>query len=710
MSERRPLNAQNDGGAITLKKRKKLGCLAKFLISLAVSVVVLVVIVVAGLLIGNHLLKSNFGVSLYDLLGCMSDLKNVKEENVVTNPYGETDADGFYVALDSSLFLNDGTIDSEYIGGIADATTSGGDVAGAITGIISRDSFSAAKLASYNTVNGTYETETFVTDRQLAAFLNDFLIESGRLDEVTGDLSSVFGSAKLGDMITLEQAIMQSGADMNETDKAVLGAEEDGVYLTVTFSLDVKTAVKSVMDNMGAGGFVWAANLLLPDSVYFSATFDLADAAYGVKFNVNDMAQQPCEMNYITDEMKAKYGDDISQYDRLCIIIEGFSGTDINLSLSESMSGLTEFLCKSDTAEEGSFSFADMIDLDSVAPSDGGGNEFRTNALGFMTDAINSATGGSATRSDIVAILQALICTDYGDAYGVSDRVDLYTEDVNALSAALTECGFTSITDIRSQSDLDKLLAVYDGIAYDEPSAPVSANAVNVYDSVFMSEFANSYGIDMNKYQGGGSSGTVIGEYTFSDLMALAESSDETSLTQEQQELLRRIGEAYVAGSAEGTAPVFGITDKMLGAVLRELSDIYATADTAISLRSVDITSSEGKKYADLVFTVDAGSIVSDSTIGALLPDYVSVGVRADITEGKGISREKATIVSFNGLTENGGVSGIEELTCQGFLDSLRSVLPSVNFDDILTSVTDGLNELADNISEYFPGAVFVTE
>ena len=82
-------------------------------------------IVVTGLLVGNHLLKSNFGVSLYDILGCMSDLKKADAEKIVTNPYEEADEAGFYVALDSSLFLEDGTIDEDYIRSLTDAAASG---------------------------------------------------------------------------------------------------------------------------------------------------------------------------------------------------------------------------------------------------------------------------------------------------------------------------------------------------------------------------------------------------------------------------------------------------------------------------------------------------------------------------------------------------------------------------------------------------------
>lgn len=710
---RKPLyqqEGQDPGGEIVLKKRKKLGCLAKFLITLAISVVLFFVTAIVGLLIGNGILKSNFGVSLFDLLGCMSDLKNVKAENVITNPYEESDTDGFYVALNSSLFLNDGVIDAEYFESITDASSSGGDVTGTVTSILSRESFSADKLAAYNSVSGTNEGNTVITDRQLAAFLNDFLIDSGKLDEISGDVSSLLGDGKLSDVIKLEQAILQSGADMSEEDKVLYGADNEGVYLTVTFSFDVKTTIKGVLDNAGAGGFVWIANMILPETAYLSATFDLTDAEYGVKLNVNDMDRQSCKMNYLSDEMKAKYGEDTSQYDRLCIIIEGFSGTDVNAMLSENLQGLTSFLCKSDSAEgEAPFCFADIIDLDSVAALPGGGNQFGSNALEFMTNSINSASGGNATEADIVALMQSLICTDYDDAYGVENRVDLYAEDITALEAALEQCGFTSVTDIRSQSDLDKLKAVYSGIAYDEPAAPIGADMTNVYDQVFVEGFAEAYGIDMNKYEGGGDSGTPVGKYTFSDIMSVAETSDVGALTAEQQELLRRIGLAYAEGEASGNAPVFGINDKMLGAVLRELSDMYDT-ESGISLRSVKLTESSGKKYADLVFTLDAGGLISDETLGGLLPEYISVGVRAEVTEGKGTVRDGAKIISFNGLTEDGGVAGIEELTCERLLDALGAVLPAVNFDEILTSVSDGLNQMVDNISEYFPGAVFVTE
>ena len=706
MSAKKPLYPQGqDGQAVAgLKERKKLGCLAKFLISLAITVAILAAVTVTGLLVGNHLLKSNFGVSLFDIFGCMSDLKKAEREDIVTNPYSQSDEAGFYVALDSSLFLKDGTVDKEYLDGLTGAAD-GGNVSDAATSILSRESFSAEKLAAYDAVNGE-GTPAAMTDRQLAAFLNAYIVESGMLDEAAGDLSGVLGDSKLSDVLSVEQTILQSGKDMSAEDKAAYSATDGGVYLTVTFSFDIKSTMKSVMENAGAGGFVWIVNMLLPEAAYLSATFDLTDASYGVKFDVNGMSRIPCEMNYITEEMQAKYGDDVSGYDRLCIIIESFSGMDVNESLSSGMGGLTSFLCKGGGSDDGTFCFADMIDLDSVKKSAAGGNEFSLNTMEFITENINSATGGNAAKDDVIAIIQALVCTDYDDAYDAPDRVDLYAEDADALRAALEECGFASITDVRTQSDIDKLAAAYPGLAYDEPGAPVGDTATNVYNDAFIDAFSDAYGVDMTEYENG-DSGAPVGRYGFDDLMSLA-GTDGTGLTDGQRTLAARIAAAYAEGASSGKVPEFGITEKMFGAALRELSHMYDGA-ADISLRSVDFFESDGKTYADLVFTLDSSGLISDSVVNGMLPEYISIGVRAEITVGSA-SRESAKMISFNGLTESGGVAGIEELTCSEFTDSLKAVLPSVDFDGILSSVTEGLNGIADNISQYFPGAAFVTE
>ena len=74
--ERKPIDTGAEEQAKPLKRRKKGGCLKKLLITLGITVGVLAVLIVGGLFIGDAVMKSQVGVSLFDVFGAIGDIGN----------------------------------------------------------------------------------------------------------------------------------------------------------------------------------------------------------------------------------------------------------------------------------------------------------------------------------------------------------------------------------------------------------------------------------------------------------------------------------------------------------------------------------------------------------------------------------------------------------------------------------------------------------
>ena len=694
---------------------------------------------IAAVSIGNNVLKEKFGVSALDVLACVDDLTRASE-GVVTNPYDETDSAAFYSAIGGSLFLKDGVVNEEYIDSViesagkspnvdqgstdggsqsgTDGNTGGTDNAGSTGGgtdstggaqsesgdgsaadaamsIIKRENFDAEALGAYDTTR-TDNALPVMTDREIAAFAQSYMIDSGKLDEMLADTPAkeFLGNYKASDLMHIEQVSLVRGVDLDDGDRIAYSAEDDGVYFTVMLSLDVTDTIKAALSGLGVSSDIsGVAAAFLPAKLYFSATADLTDASYGVRLNINRLAQETCKMDYVTDDMNAKYGEGgITRFERLCIIAESFSGYDLQATVNESASGVLNILCEN---SDGEYSLSDLIDLSSVRVNEDGAGEFAVDAYGMLAGALRNAMGNeSVTKNDIISVMQTLICTDATDGIDGGARVDLYTPDLAALEAALPEAGIASVADIDSDEDIAALAALGVQVVKADPGQTVPEGWANVCSDLTKDGVFEAFGVS-----------DPTNKYTFDDIVAIMQAGDDPSgLTQTQKELYAEITES--AGTSTGEFAL-EITDKMLGSTLRDMTDTLgeSVSSYGVSVHSVRLTKSGGTDYADIVVSVDVGKLTEGASgyIGGVLPEYISLGVRVDVTPGRAdAERAGAVWTAINGAMENGGTPPVEELTCGSVIASIERLVPGIKLDGMLSAFTSGINAAINNMTDVF--------
>ena len=689
---------------------------------------------IAAVSIGNNALETRFGVSALDLLACLDDLTTA-EEGVVTNPYDKEDTAKFYTALDSALFLKEGTVTEEYIndaiGGSIGLSTGGSEENGTQTqtttsadegvtdggsgtdfddhksdsaaeslmSIIKRENFDAEALGAYDTTR-TDNALPVLTDREMAAFVNTFTFESGRLDELAGSaFENYIGDTPLSEILSLEQLKVRRGSDLSDEDKLAFEADDDGVYMSVTISVDITSVVKSAIGSISDEKLGMLASAFLPAKVYITASVDLTDASDNMKFGINRMAQETCKMHYITEEMNAKYGENgITKFERLRIIVESFSGQDIITYAEQFTNGVTDFICKGGDNE---YAFADLIDLTSVRVNEDGAGEFAVDAYGMLAGALRNAMDNeSVTKNDIISVMQTLICTDATDGIDGGARVDLYTPDLAALEAALPEAGLASVADIDSDEDIAVLAALGVQVVKADPGQTVPEGWVNVCSDLTKDGVFEAFGVS-----------DPTDKYTFDDIVAIMQAGDDPSgLTQTQKELYAEITES--AGTSTGEFAL-EITDKMLGSTLRDMTDTLgeSVSSYGVSVHSVRLTKSGGTDYADIVVSVDVGKLTEGASgyIGGVLPEYISLGVRVDVTPNRAdAERAGAVWTTVNGAKENGGTPPVEELTCGSVITSIERIVPGIKLDGMLSAFTSGINAAITNMTDVLGDFRFV--
>lgn len=682
---------------------------AGFILSVVALVLFVIILVgggIAGYYYGRQVFRTQFGIGLTDIISCYTDINGYdydESDNVV---YTEEDRNTLYNAINSALYFKDGVIDdafiADFVGNVTESqpgnddagqdgvTTSaqsdaGSDSGNGIQSLFRKDNFDADKLGEYDW--RTTSTGMVVSDRSLGAVLNEHYILSGRMDEMF-DLGEDFGDIKLSDLISLGSLTVTRGSDMDEEDKQAYGMTDDGVYLMLSVSVNVRTVVRQSISSQGVGGLAGIVIACVPEKVNATASVNLRNINDGIRFNINGMAQKTCNMEYISEEMEAKYGSDgtISKFDRLCIVIETFSGIDLQDTVNKSAGLILKYICKG--GEETGFCLADIIDLDSVTRNEDGSNSFAIDINGL----IKYLAGEEMDISDLLVMLQALICTDVNDALDMTERVDFYTNDMDKLKAAMQACGIESVEDIDSQAKINRLIAAGASVITADPGMDVPDNFVSIYSGLMENAVFDAFEIEGAE------------DYTMADIIAIMQNGQ---LTDEQKALLEQI-KNKVEGGASGTAPVFRITDKMLGAAIRDMTDLLGVPSSYdISVHSLTISENGGRYYADItasVVLVDQAQADGDYT--DLLSGRMAVGVRVDITPDAAV-RDDVEWISFNGVGETGSVAPIEELTMERLRTAIDNTL-NLDLSDMLGGIKDGVADVLDNLKENFGDIEFV--
>lgn len=685
-------------------KKKKHGCLKAFLITLLVLIILIAVIIVVGLFVGNSIMKSNFGVGLFDAIGAVQDLGDYKEKDIVTNKFVTDDFTAFYDSVNHAMFFTDGSngtkavINSDFIkslmdsgennsdqpqlqtdektedvtdgegsGNILDKGDDGnipgdgsedkggsGEIADKLLGLLDKNNFDRAALEAYNGTPGAEHISQIsaMTDKQLGAFVNDLVFESGLTDDVK------LGSLKLQDVMTFEQLILRNGKDMTDVQKEAYDVvAEDHAYLTMTCSIDTKKLVKETLSFL-PGIAKWVIGWFVPKKTYLTLVVDLNDPNYGVNLEINSLSSKISKLGRTEKnaEIFDKYADadgKVTKMERIYIVVECIAGIDLKGMVNEVAGGVTGYLC---TSESG-FSVGNMIAPNTV--NDKG--EFKVDMYGLFASMLNGNTGGNATGKDVVVLMQSLICTD----------------------------GNKAIEQAKG--------------------AKVNADNADEYGALFTKELEQKYILNS---LGGGAFDDIVGYLT--------EDSDTPG-----KGIQNYLEEKSALNDDSNTNSTLEITDKMLSAMLYKLikqgTSEFTDADSAdanlanngIELSALGIReeTSSGKTYADMYLTINAGDMIpgeNGELFGKIVPSTVTIGITVDITQGAtDIEDSYAGLISYNELTTEGGET-LNGLTVNNVLDSFGKIVAGFDFDEITRQYARGVRAVIMNLDSVVPSYTFV--
>lgn len=277
---------RNETEKETPKKKKKLGCCGCLAIFCLVFVLIIGAGVGVGWFFGDKYMKQYFDMSLTDAFGVIGGLYKSDEKKIVTNAPDAADEQNFYDAVGESLYLKDGTLNSESFSAISETITGGssssgdstgttttptenqvnavrkaaesGDTQSALENLICRENMDVDKVrakftADYDyTSNYTADFTVEVTDKELFAALK-IVLESKLSDQDNAVLEH----------LTFEQLTLSKGAGGN-------------AVVTIVAKFNVKEFIgKQLGDAPGIAK--WAATTFLPKKIYVTASVETGE-------------------------------------------------------------------------------------------------------------------------------------------------------------------------------------------------------------------------------------------------------------------------------------------------------------------------------------------------------------------------------------------------------------------------------------------------
>lgn len=284
----KPQKTKNNG-ASGGKKKKGMSCCGCF----AVFCLVFVLILGAGLGVGyyyaNSYLKANFDLTFGETWGLVSELYKADRDKIVTNAPTEADEAGFYSAVESGLYLKDGTVDRNSFKAISDSLTGQEDGAAddgapaenpetVLCNILNRENIDTATMKT-KFVDGydyalNYDADFLVsvTDKQLLTMVRS-IVE----DKITD------GEAK-----TLLKCITAEQLDLSRNDA-------DNPVVSMVVRADVKELIDAYVPS-DSGIPDWVIGIIkgvLPKEIFITADVEIGEKFGGnVKINSMDGVKQ----------------------------------------------------------------------------------------------------------------------------------------------------------------------------------------------------------------------------------------------------------------------------------------------------------------------------------------------------------------------------------------------------------------------------------
>ncbi len=681
--------------------RKRSKCCTCCLVALIVVVIILAAAFGVGWYFGDRFTKAELGMSLKDTFGVASDLYWTKDKDVVTNPFDDSDLDGFYAQIKANMLLKtDADIDfdaalekaltSMASGGSDDGdgaafaralsrNSDGGDknkpdgtgetdadgggssimdaFVDMVAEVFTRDNIDIERLSDYAPEHDTYVFE--LRDRQLAAFMNaviKLMLENGGI----AALEQYSEMVDLKNVVALKQIRFKAVPAANELGENVMTATTADVTVWVGLQ---DAAGQAITHYASANGFGWASglarwlgNVFLPKNLYATITIPLHGEA-PTQVTLNDMSERERERAYalvngILAMTSGKNAD----------------SADAPTTVQSLLDGITEKLSPYLETAAGSMDFAESAS-----------GAVKLDLIGALADVASKDMADPLAKSDFMYMLQALLTSD-ADARRAQLRPYLYDKWYKDGAGALE---------------------------YD-PADKTGKTRVD-YEREFIAEIESKYAVDF----GENASLSDVFKMLGVDLGGTGEGEDGAST----DDVINRLdAERLHAAFDKPTEQLkLRITDRMLAAALSTQMDALLSksggvpANLKISLDALTFVKRKDSAHTFALVAAEAdvaamlGDLGGNAMLGKLaaniVPEKLLLSITVDVTQSLGAGESyEPTEFMLNDYENTDRV-----------IATLSKLVPALDLASVSDSLGESLRDMIRTLDETLHGIVLVS-
>lgn len=671
------------------EKKKRHKCCTCCLIILCVFIVIFGAAFGVGWYFGDKYSKQYLDMPLSDVFGVVSDLYWTKDKDVVTNPYGSDDLNGFYSELKENILLKaDADVDFDELieetvksmtktdsqgrlvvvkrndseentgsGESGEDDESSSEIIDLLVDVVSKaftaENIDKEKLAAYSEDNDEYIFE--LNDKQLAAFVNhifNVVIENGIIDIGSMDGMSMLENVDITKALSIKQIKFRKQSYKDE-----LGQEYAAVVADITVWVGLQDTaggvLKSAMKEIGAewaGGIAqFFGNVLLPKNLYATMSIPLEDNAK-MDIRINDMSEvKSSNMKKLINGVFAN--------------LMGEPDTTVDSMLGKVTESFTPML----SAATKDMSF-DNVEGKGVIEMD---------LIGSMAEMMNETDSEDPlSKADFMYLLQAMLTSSSDNQIKALEPYlykEWYTNGENTIykfDSSVNTDGYTKID--YSQKLVQELKSVY---------------SLNIDDDATLSDILDLFGVSIggeNKNEGGSEGGS---------------STDE---------ILDMLDKTSFKASLKTPSRKLKITDRMLASMLDgELDDLIGGGENSVldglelqleALSFVSNTEKPDHQYALLAMSIDISSLIEGVSDGGalmamaanILPDKLLFTITVDITQslGEGETYDDVTFI-LNDYQKTDRIMSV-----------LTKFVPDMDISSITNEVEKTLRDMVQQLDE----------
>ncbi len=630
-------NQKNKNKPVKKKRRGCLGCLIT-------SLVLIVVIGVAGFFVGDHFSKQYLGMGLIDAFKVLGDLKD-SDSSVVTNGYSGEDEVNANTAIKQALFIKpsadveisdvisaivngEETVSGEQgaitygIKYLSSSNESKNAVVDVIDDFLTEENIDFDRISGYNSSRHDSDYTLKLTDKQVAALIN------GALDKILG---------KDGIVDALEDLGIDDIRSVVSFDQIIIG---DGT-ITATVSIATQKTANTAIKQAIGKDLSFLTKLFLPKRFYLTLTTDLDFENVKIKINkMNDAAMNRAFK--LVENVSSLTGNSI----------------DVQKLISEKLQDVAK----------------PMVDkVRGYLPSDGlKDGQFKIDVWKTIVDVALNKGKEDSKKVTAQELIQSLS----------------YMSQSNATNAIKGD----------HASENQYYDSATDKVVY-KPVVIADTMTLMNYQNEFMKEIAKKYSLRLSEttgmpivYESDGLGGTVPREVSFDDMMVL--------FGLKGGDVSFELMDLFDAKNLSNAGERVKISDRMLGAIMNAQIEQLTSGDGLIKdmtpkVEYLIMHLRDGRNVLELGLSADVVSSLGDdvkklveSFMGEKIIFIIEIDVTLDLLEGQ---QYLDTDLSYNDL----GVERTELL-----LSTIAKIGVDINFDSVISEIETPVRDVIKSMNE----------